>query len=179
MLIKASNSELSTSTGKILLKDISFEISHGELIHVVGPNGIGKSSLFKAIFNLDGLKISNLERAKFEHFFLPQMENKEFLLPLRLGELSTGVGLVPTKKKQLEWNKASGGERKKALIDRALSHSCDIYVLDEPFNHLDRNSIEKVNLKIEELIKANKTVILISHNPPQIDHTIMDVAKWS
>lgn len=179
MLIQASDSNLTTPTGKLLLRNMSFQIQKGQLIHVLGPNGVGKSSLFKAIFEIEGLKISNLTKSSFSHFFLPQMENKEFLLPLSLGDLSHAKGLISNKKKGLEWNKASGGERKKALIDRALNHDCDLYILDEPFNHLDSESIAKLNESFEKLLKQGKSVILISHKAPKIEHIKMDVSKWS
>lgn len=174
MLLRSNSSALKTPDGKVLLKDINFEILRGELIHVTGDNGIGKSSLFKAILGYEGLLLYPLVKKKFSYFYLPQMENKEFLLPLNLRDISASSP-------ELKWNQASGGERKKNMLNRALSNNADLYILDEPYNHLDEETISSINKKIANLIQQNKTVIMISHKVPIIaDYKIltMDVNQW-
>lgn len=182
MLIKTNNSLLKTFDGKILLKNIHFKISKGDLVYVYGPNGIGKTSLFKAILGLDGLEIDEIEKKAFTYFYLPQIENKEFLLPLKLKDLASENEFLENEQLDLMWNQASGGERKKVMLARALNEDRDLYILDEPYNHLDEASIIKVNKRIEKLLLKNKTVILISHKMSKINTqkiVELDVVKWS
>lgn len=183
MLIEINDGSLTTPDKKQLLNHINLKINSGDLIHVFGPNGSGKTSLFKAILGLEGIIVSKLNKKEFTYFYLPQMENKEFLLPLQLKDISKNMDLVGEGKSILRWNLASGGERKKTLISRALDADCDLYLFDEPYNHLDSKSIEKVNLKISQLIMKKKTVIIIGHLKPRFQSEIevkeLDVAKWS
>ena len=105
------------------------------------------------------------------------------MLPLQLIDISKNSELVGEEKSFLRWNLASGGERKKTLISRAMEADCDLYLLDEPYNHLDSESIVKVNSKISKLIERKKTVIIIGHQKPifQNEMTVkeLDIAKWS
>lgn len=183
MLIEINDGILTTPDNKQLLSHIAFRIDSGDLVHVYGPNGCGKSSLFKAILGIESVKVSKLSKKNFSYFYLPQMENKEFLLPLQLIDISKNSELVGEEKSFLRWNLASGGERKKTLISRAMEADCDLYLLDEPYNHLDSESIVKVNSKISKLIERKKTVIIIGHQKPifQNEMTVkeLDIAKWS
>lgn len=183
MLIKINDGTLTTPDNKQILSQINLQINSGDLIHVFGPNGCGKSSLFRAILEFEGIKVSNLNKNEFSFFYLPQMENKEFLLPLQLKDISNNMELVGEEKSNLRWNQASGGERKKTLISRALEANCDLYLLDEPYNHLDNDSILKVNSKISKLIMKEKTVIIIGHQKPTFQNETrikeLDVSKWS
>jgi ABC-type cobalamin/Fe3+-siderophores transport system ATPase subunit len=62
------------------------------------------------------------------------------------------------------WHTSSGGERKKALIAKAISETKKILFLDEPFNHLDTKSSNLVSEEIIELSKSGVSVLYIGHD---------------
>ncbi|MCG8639799.1 MAG: ATP-binding cassette domain-containing protein [Desulfobacterales bacterium] len=76
----------------------------------------------------------------------------------------TGVGIHPDS----PVSKLSGGERQGLAIGRAVYFDSDIVILDEPFNALAINEVQKVLKFIRRLKQAKKAVIIISHNLQQI-----------
>jgi ABC-type Mn2+/Zn2+ transport system ATPase subunit len=179
-MLKANNSTLQTLQGLILLKKINFEIHSGKISYFNGPNGVGKTSLIKGILGLE-LKLNNLENTFKNYWYVPQVENKEFLLPIQLTDISNSGALLQDSERNTSWNKSSGGQRKKALIERALDQNCDLYIFDEPYNHLDSEAIFLVNQEFEKLVKKNKAILMVSHKEPVIseDHIVyLDVLEW-
>lgn len=179
-MLKLNNSSIITPDGSTLLKGINFEIKAGELAYLHGPNGVGKTSLIKAILGVE-LKIDNLECHFNSYFYLPQIENKEFILPIHLSDISKQGPFLKELERKNAWNKASGGQRKKTLLERVVVENCDIYFLDEPYNHLDLETIFMVNQKLEELLKCGKSIFMISHKRPEVsEHLIieLDASRW-
>ena len=76
----------------------------------------------------------------------------------------TGVGIHPDS----PVSKLSGGERQGLAIGRAVYFDSDIVILDEPFNALAINEVQKVLKFIRRLKQAKKAVLIISHNLQQI-----------
>jgi manganese/zinc/iron transport system ATP- binding protein len=179
-MLKASNSILTTPDGVTLLKEINFEITGGKLTYLHGPNGVGKTSLIKAILGIE-LDVSSIENTFETHFYLPQIENKEFMLPIQIKEVSSFGPFLEESERKTLWNKASGGQRKKALVERAIIEEAQLYILDEPYNHLDTKTIALVNKEMQRLVKLGKCILMISHKKPDIDEELMvslDVSQW-
>lgn len=169
--------EISLTFGvRPLFTSVSMNICPDDKICLVGRNGSGKSTLLKIIagsieadsgevFIQPGTKVSYMSQ---EEDFSAYSTLKEVIL--------TGLD-EKTRDSQsykadiliecLEINAladaktASGGERKKAALARALISEPDILLLDEPTNHLDIRAIEQ----LEEIIKKfSGAVIAISHD---------------
>jgi ABC-type Mn2+/Zn2+ transport system ATPase subunit len=165
---------------RILLSHITFSMQDGLLHYLHGPNGIGKTSLVKAMLGID-FTLDHFENKFQSFFYLPQVQNKEFLYPCRIADVSNKGNFLSNSERFVMWNNASGGQRKKALLERAFAAKCDLYVFDEPYNHLDQTAISELNKQLEKLVSSGKTVIMIGHKKPQITNSLLvswDVSLW-
>ena len=167
---------------RTLVSGLSFTLNAQELLLVSGPNGVGKSSLLQVILGFAPAKISagklNLAVASNEIAWIPQMENPEFHLPLTLrdvldisvpGRLDESavleLGLLRREHLRHSWNQASGGERKRTLITRALLHHPRLLLLDEPLNHLDLESRAIVTQGLSRYLASGKGAAIVdSHD---------------
>lgn len=147
-----------------LFTNVDLFINRGDKISLVGRNGSGKSTLLKVIagvieadnaeiFTQPGIRISYMpQEPDFTGFAtlrdvvkagLPQTdENLDYKADILIDKFSIQADAAP--------GEASGGEKRKAALARALISEPDILLLDEPTNHLDMPSIEK----LEEIIAA-------------------------
>lgn len=158
-----------------LFTNVDLFINRGDKISLVGRNGSGKSTLLKVIagvieadnaeiFTQPGVKISYMpQEPDFTGFatlrdvvkagLLQTDENLDYKADILIDKFSIQADAAP--------GEASGGEKRKAALARALISEPDILLLDEPTNHLDMPSIEK----LEEIIAAFRgAVIVISHD---------------
>lgn len=151
-ILSADKVTFGTPDGRPLQQNISFHIESGELFLVSGSNGCGKSTLLRILMGEreadQGATRWAVPRTKIT--YIPQLENTEIHLPVTLRdvlEMTPGrrpreeeymrFGLLRRDLLPLAWNTASGGERKRTLLARALLTDPSVLVFDEPMNHLD------------------------------------------
>jgi ABC-type Mn2+/Zn2+ transport system ATPase subunit len=183
-MLKATNSKLilgnSLKSSRVLLSNINLNMEKAKLHYLYGPNGIGKTSLVKAILGIE-FKIDSIDKSFKSFFYLPQVQNKEYLYPCLLSDISKEGNFLSSSERFVKWNKASGGQKKKALLERAFRTDCDLYVFDEPYNHLDQSSINELNLQLEKIVRKGKSVIMIGHKEPIVDKNLLitwNVSSW-
>lgn len=168
--------EVSTFTpgGHILSDRISFALKKHEIILIEGDNGSGKTTLAKAILGLHKNFKGHIRLRTSKVDYLPQMGNVQFFLPVSLHDAISlkspsslneilDLGLMSESSLKRPWNSASGGERQKALLTRALLSRSEFLVLDEPLNHLDAQTRGRASALIENLAKQGCAILLISH----------------
>jgi macrolide transport system ATP-binding/permease protein len=176
MLLSIRNIKKDFAVKKIL-KGISFDISTGDRIGIVGLNGAGKTTLVNIItgnlpYDEGSLvwhkKSVNIGYLKQDSAFIKSInceENPESFL-----KYSSSLGL----KKVHRWkgeklNNLSGGERTKIALSQIWSADPDFLILDEPTNHLDYSGIQWL---IKEIGGYKGTVIIISHDRYFLDKCV-------
>ena len=166
-LLTATDLSYQAPNGRQLASGLSFTVEAGEVLRIAGPNGAGKTTLLKALIGkhpLFGGTIA-LDVPKGAVSYLPQMQQGAFHLPLTLGDVlaiarpgpfdaadALAWGLLNPAHLMLAWNTASGGEKRRALMTRALLGAPRLLILDEPLNHLDRDTREQVSNVIERFV---------------------------
>ena len=187
-----SVSNLSRSYGSTLAVDnVSFEITNGEVVGLLGHNGAGKTTIMKMItgfiepssgsVEVDGLVLGeNTAGIQKKIGYLPEncpvwpeMRVTDYLIyqaKLHLVEeemigslVSEAIGKTRlTEKATARIDTLSRGYRQRVGVAQALLHKPDILILDEPTNGLDPNQILQMRELIKELAKSS-TVIVSTH----------------
>ncbi len=173
---------------KKLFSQIEVNINKGDKICLIGRNGSGKSTLLKIIagviepdegelFVQPGTKVAYMPQepdlSKFGSLkeaivaVLPNEDlNNDYKADIWLDKLNIDGNIDP--------QKASGGECRKAALAQALINEPDILLLDEPTNHLDIKTIEI----LEEIIQDFRgAVVVISHDRMFLSH-VSKVMFW-
>lgn len=189
--------KISKSFGKhCVLEDISCNFSYGTIYGIVGPNGCGKSVLFKIISGLitptsgkiyvGGKKISH-NGSMPESIgiliespgFLPELtgyENLQILASINniidIDEISRTLELVGLKNAiNIKVRNYSLGMLQRLGVAQAIMEKPQILILDEPFNGMDQAGVLEMRGFIKEYVKNHNAVLLVSsHNNEDINY---------
>jgi len=166
---------------RILLKEVSFTIQRGDKCAVIGPNGIGKSTLLKILLNevqSDQGEFEWSETVQVGYFaqdyrtqLVPEqtiwqwMENN-IVAPAQ--EIRKVLGQVLFRGSDVDKKIAtlSGGESARLVMAKLILEKHNVLIFDEPTNHLDLESIDALIEAIQEFPGA---VLFVSHNRYFID----------
>ena len=177
LLVKLENAGVQR-TSKWLVKGISFEISQGQIVTLIGPNGSGKTTTAKMILNIMNADEGQITRNADKMAYVPQKINIDWTMPLRvidfmkitnnLNDNQVIESLTTTGVDKFLYNQIhnlSGGEFQRVLIARAIAKKPDLLVLDEPVQGVDYNGeIALYNLIKKISVNLNCGILLISHD---------------
>ncbi len=193
--------------GNVLFSDVSATIERGGTYGLVGPNGSGKSVLFKIICGftrpdsgtvaIDPEFLSR-DRTFPDRFgvvidgpaYLPFKSGLDNLLELaairrRIGRdevaaTMSAFGLEPQSKQPVR--RYSLGMKQKLALAQAFMERPAVLILDEPFNALDRDSVDDLLDKLREQHRRGTTIVFTSHERQHVtelcDH-VLEIAGGS
>jgi ATP-binding cassette subfamily F protein uup len=177
--------------GKTVVHDFTTRIARGDRIGLIGPNGIGKTTLLKLLTGSLKPDSGTIERGtNLEIVYFDQ--EREQLDPERtvVDTVADGNDMVvvrgqtrhvhgyladflfPPERAQSPVKALSGGERNRLLLARLLTKPANVLVLDEPTNDLDLETLELVEA---ELVDFPGTVLLVSHDRAFLDNVVTSV----
>ena len=190
IVVRAENISYSYE-GKPLIQNFSTEISRGDRIGIVGPNGGGKTTLLKILLGelapqTGTVRLgTNLQIAYFDQMRTRLREDRT--LVENIGDGQEYVVLNGQKQHVLSYlqdflftaerargpiSALSGGERNRLLLACLFSHPSNVLVLDEPTNDLD---METLDLLADLLAEYNGTVITVSHDRDFLDNVATEI----
>ncbi|MBB1332559.1 ABC transporter ATP-binding protein [Pseudoalteromonas sp. SR44-5] len=176
---------------KVIANDFSTLVMRGDRIGLVGPNGIGKTTLLKLLFGdieADAGIVKqgvNLEFAYFDQYRQKLDEEATVQDNVAEGKQEVMMGgrsrhvlgylqdfLFPPARARTPVKALSGGEKNRLLLAKLFLKPSNILVLDEPTNDLDIETLEL----LEDIINQYQgTVLIVSHDREFIDNTCTSV----
>ena len=177
--LAVSMNKLSKSYGEHkVFKDVSLHVEAEQRVAIVGTNGIGKTTLLRCIMGelqAEHGKVKWAENA--EVAYMPQDNAAAFEQPATVFDWMRARGkprdddqairatlgrmLFSRDEMAKTVDKLSGGERGRMLFGEVMLKRPNIIIMDEPTNHLDMESIESLNLALENY---PGTLIFVSHD---------------
>ncbi len=166
--------------GQTIVRDFSTTILRGDRIGIIGPNGVGKTTLLKLLLGQlapDSGTVelgTKLDIAVFDQLRGALDENKSAVENVSPGQEFIEINgarkhvlgylqefLFTPERARGPVRVLSGGERSRLLLARLFTQPCNLLVLDEPTNDLD---LETLDLLEERLLEFQGTLFLVSHD---------------
>lgn len=176
----------------LIFENLSFTVKPGNWLVIMGPSGVGKTSLLRLIAGLNQARPEQeteikgqviwQDQAQYKVAYMAQQDGlfpwlsvlDNLLLPFHLSgkkpsqtEAENLLKAVKLQTYQKAMPKAlSGGMRQRVALARTLIQHTDLVLMDEPFSALDamtRMDMQALSFKL--LREAKKTVVLVTHDP--------------
>ncbi len=170
------------------VNDFSTTVMRGDRIGLIGPNGVGKSTLLKLLLGkmqpqAGSIKVgTKLEVAYFDQARHQLDEEKSIADNVADGKDQVEVNgqsrhiigylgdfLFAPARARTPVKALSGGERNRVLLAKLFLKPCNLLVMDEPTNDLD---VETLELLEERLMEYKATLLLVSHDRAFIDNVV-------
>lgn len=185
--------------------NISLRVERGAFFGLLGPNGAGKSTIIHCITGIaqptsgqiliDGVDVvKDYKTARTKVGLSPQEANVDiFATPEQLMDYMGGYYAIKKaerwqrineliarfdleKHRDVKFQKLSGGLKRRAMLGRALVHTPDLLILDEPTAGVDVEQRHDLWEYLREMNSRGKTIILTSHYLEEIEYLCRDIA---
>ena len=179
---------------RILIKDLSFTLPRAGIVGVIGPNGVGKTTLFKTIVGLEKADSGSLKVGETVSFSyvdqnrtgidpeknvwevvsdgLDYIKVANFEEPSRAYVASFGFKGPDQQKKS---GVLSGGERNRLNLALTLKQGGNVLLLDEPTNDLD---VETLSSLEDALLEFPGCAVVVSHDRWFLDRIATHILAW-
>jgi ABC-2 type transport system ATP-binding protein len=190
---------------KVAVDHINLTVKKGAFFGLLGPNGAGKSTLIHCITGIaqptsgqiliDGIDVvADYKKARTKVGLSPQEFNVDiFSNPVELMDYMGGYYGIPAEARAsrveelikqfdleghrtVKFQKLSGGLKRRAMLGRALVHTPDLLILDEPTAGVDVEQRRDLWAYLKKLNEGGKTIILTSHYLEEIQYLCNEIA---
>jgi ATP-binding cassette ChvD family protein len=180
--------------GRILIKDLSFTLPRNGIVGVIGPNGVGKTTLFKTIVGLedadsgtvrvgDTVKLSYVDQSRAG---IDPKKTVWQVVSEGLDFIEVGHNEIPSRAyvsafgfkgpdQQKPAGVLSGGERNRLNLALTLKEGGNLILLDEPTNDLDVETLSSLENALENFPGC---AVVISHDRWFLDRTCTHILAW-
>lgn len=179
---------------RVLIDDLSFTLPRNGIVGVIGPNGVGKSTLFKTIVGLEDLTSGSLEIGESVKISYVD-QNRKGIDPKKnvwevvsdgLDYMKVGETEIPSRAyvasfgfkgsdQQKPSGVLSGGERNRLNLALTLKQGGNLLLLDEPTNDLDVETLESLE---EALLNFPGCAVVVSHDRMFLDRIATHILAW-
>jgi ATP-binding cassette ChvD family protein len=180
--------------GRVLIKDLSFTLPRNGIVGVIGPNGVGKTTLFKTIVGLedadsgevkvgDTVKLSYVDQNRGG---IDPKKNVWQVVSEGADYIEVGQNEIPSRAyvsafgfkgpdQQKPAGVLSGGERNRLNLALTLKEGGNLILLDEPTNDLDVETLSSLENALEQFPGC---AVVISHDRWFLDRTCTHILAW-
>ena len=180
--------------GRTLIKDLSFTLPRNGIVGVIGPNGVGKTTLFKTIVGLEQpdsgtVKVGDTVKLSYVDQTRSGIDPKKTVWEVvsdGLDYIQVGQNEIPSRAyvsafgfkgpdQQKPAGVLSGGERNRLNLALTLKEGGNLILLDEPTNDLDVETLSSLENALE---KFPGCAVVISHDRWFLDRTCTHILSW-
>ena len=180
--------------GRTLIKDLSFTLPRNGIVGVIGPNGVGKTTLFKTIVGLEQpdsgtVKVGETVKLSYVDQSRAGIDPKKTVWEVvsdGLDYIEVGQNEIPSRAyvsafgfkgpdQQKPAGVLSGGERNRLNLALTLKEGGNLILLDEPTNDLDVETLSSLENALE---KFPGCAVVISHDRWFLDRTCTHILAW-
>ncbi len=179
---------------RILIKDLSFSLPRNGIVGVIGPNGVGKTTLFKTIVGLEqpdsgSVRVGDTVKLSYVDQNRAGLDPKKTVwetVSEGLDYIKVGQSEMPSRAyvsafgfkgpdQQKPAGVLSGGERNRLNLAMTLKQGGNLILLDEPTNDLDVETLGSLENALEQFPGC---AVVISHDRWFLDRVVTHILAW-
>src|SRR6478736_4963170 len=180
--------------GRMLIKDLSFSLPRNGIVGVIGPNGVGKTTLFKTIVGLErpdsgNVRVGDTVKLSYVDQNRAGIDPKKTVWEVvsdGLDHIKVGQSEMPSRAyvaafgfkgpdQQKPAGVLSGGERNRLNLAMTLKQGGNLILLDEPTNDLDVETLGSLENALEQFPGC---AVVISHDRWFLDRVVTHILSW-